>query len=119
MITKKRFCQAILIRVLGAGTVLALASPVGGHPAYLQAFNDVYGTRGTKLDNCGTCHDSNYQNDYQIAVRTKLYELGDIAKALKAVEALDSDGDKFTNLQEIKARTLPGDPGDFPSRRSR
>lgn len=33
---------------------------------------------------------------------------------LAAVEGLDSDGDGWTNKQEIDALTLPGDPNDFP-----
>jgi hypothetical protein len=31
------------------------------------------------------------------------------------VEGRDSDGDSFTNLEEITAGTFPGDPSDFPA----
>lgn len=35
-------------------------------------------------------------------------------EALRAVEMLDSDGDGHSNLEEIAARTFPGDPKDHP-----
>lgn len=35
-------------------------------------------------------------------------------KAFRAVEKLDSDKDKFNNIVEIKAGTLPGDPKSKP-----
>ena len=92
-----------------------LCSSAAARPWYLDAFNDMYKTKRTKLDGCNTCHDTNYYEH----VLGKLYETQEITTALRAVEALDSDGDKFTNLQEIEARTLPGDPRDFPSRGSR
>ena len=34
--------------------------------------------------------------------------------ALQAIEPLDSDGDGFGNLVEIKSLTFPGDPKDYP-----
>lgn len=38
------------------------------------------------------------------------------AAAFKAIEKLDSDKDGFTNLQEIQAGTLPGDPASKPAK---
>lgn len=62
--------------------------------------------KGTALDSCKTCH-------------TKTPELNPYGEALKnskidfaAVEKLDSDGDKVSNLHEIHALTSPGDPAD-------
>jgi hypothetical protein len=114
MSIKGRFCQ-MLIPVLGLGAMLVPACSAIARPPYLNAFNGLYATKRTKLDGCYTCHDTSYHDD----VYRRLYETQDIVKALKAVEALDSDGDKFTNAQEIKARTLPGDPKDSPKRRSK
>jgi hypothetical protein len=34
--------------------------------------------------------------------------------ALRSIEGLDSDGDTYTNIVEIKALTFPGDPKDHP-----
>lgn len=38
------------------------------------------------------------------------------AASLKAIEKLDADKDGFTNLAEIKAGTLPGDPKSKPAK---
>ncbi len=38
------------------------------------------------------------------------------AASLKAIEKLDADKDGFTNLAEIKAGTLPGDPKSKPGK---
>jgi hypothetical protein len=38
-----------------------------------------------------------------------------ITTRLTNVQSLDSDGDGFTNIVEINARTLPGDPGSKPT----
>ncbi len=35
--------------------------------------------------------------------------------AIAAIEALDSDGDGYANLDEITANRFPGDPADDPS----
>ena len=32
--------------------------------------------------------------------------------ALRDLEELDSDNDRHSNIEEIRARTFPGDPGD-------
>ncbi len=38
------------------------------------------------------------------------------AAAFTAIEKLDSDKDGFTNIQEIAAGTLPGDPASKPAK---
>jgi hypothetical protein len=69
---------------------------------------------GAKIDSCTLCH---------TAVGTYLFnpygqaysdQLGSPAEDFKAIENLDSDGDGYSNLQEIKAGTSPGDPLDHP-----
>ncbi len=39
----------------------------------------------------------------------------DLQAALSALEPQDSDADDFTNLEEISARSWPGDPADVPT----
>jgi hypothetical protein len=102
--------DVLAISVLGAATILALASVAGAYPAYLAAFNSRYNAKGSRLDTCSTCHGTNYQDD----IAAQLQTLGDIADALRAVEPLDSDGDKYANIDEVTARTFPGDVNDFP-----
>jgi hypothetical protein len=62
---------------------------------------------------CSTCHTSSipalnaYGADYKSNGRS--------AAALATIEPTDSDGDGYTNLQEINAGTNPGDPSSHPS----
>lgn len=102
------------------------------------------GAAGTKLDTCTLCHsggtdtikgkkttfgscqwchyrygydgkgDKNatlnpFGRDYRDAGRS--------VAALKAMESRDSDGDGYSNVEEIRALRYPGDPKDDPSKR--
>jgi hypothetical protein len=91
---------------------IILGSPVvTARPAYLEAYNQQYDIEDTKLDACLNCHISpnggGARNPYGMA-----YEGND--KDFASIESLDSDGDGFTNLEEINALTFPGDPADYP-----
>ncbi len=84
-------------------------------PARLAAFKALYGTAGTSLDTCLVCHtipdpsvlNGAPRNPYGLALFNSGY-------LFAAVEPLDSDGDGFNNIQEITARTFPGDPNSRP-----
>lgn len=81
-------------------------------PDYLAQFNSTYGTSGTKLDDCATCHSGGAPS----AANLNPYGT-DFAGAnhdFAAIEPKDSDGDGVTNIDEINARTFPGDPNDHP-----
>jgi len=95
--------------------LLVLAITVGifgiawGHSDYLERFNDKYGTRGTQLDACTTCHTTipnlnPYGEDFR-----------DNGSDFDAIEQKDSDDDGFSNIDEINVRSLPGDSEDVPS----
>jgi len=64
---------------------------------------------------CGTCHVGKtkkfnpYGLDLQKAMRSEKTKIL-TGSVLKKVEGLDSDNDKKSNLEEIQANTLPGDP---------
>ncbi|MDR2018389.1 MAG: hypothetical protein LBQ00_05920 [Syntrophobacterales bacterium] len=100
--------------------------------------------KGTKLDSCTLCHSGGSYEDSRgntIILGSCQWchysygydESGDIkktlnsygvdylnygrsAKALKAIAKLDSDGDGFTNYDELKARSYPGDATDYPTK---
>ncbi|WP_048159335.1 hypothetical protein [Methanosarcina sp. WWM596] len=76
-------------------------------PNFLTSFNQHYETAGTRLDSCPTCHNGEAVNPYGRAY------LGS-GRNFAAIENLDSDGDRFTNLVEIKALNFPGNPDDHP-----
>jgi hypothetical protein len=94
------------------------AAPVGAYArsTYLSAFDTRYKTSGTALDSCSTCHGSGGTstfNPYGAELRASIGS--GITTALTVAEPKDSDGDGFTNLQEIQALKLPGDPASFPA----
>ena len=105
-----------LIAVILLVIIMLLGSPiVSARPAYMDAFNQQYDTEGTKLDSCATCHISpnggGSRNPYGMAYAAN-------GRDFASIEALDSDGDGFTNLEEINALTFPGDPADYPQTES-
>lgn len=106
---------------LGALMVLAAAvgittwsSPAQSTPERLSSFNKQYGTARTRLDSCLTCHSSASSpnktnlNAYGTDFLNNNHDFG-------AIEGLDSDGDGASNIDEIKARTFPGDPKENPN----
>ena len=76
----------------------------------LEGFNHKYGTAGTRLDSCSTCHTSGSPsardvNPYGTDYAGASYDFA-------TIEQRDSDGDGVRNLDEINARTFPGDRND-------
>ena len=99
---------------------------------------------GTKLDHCATCHTggsyvnskgqtvsmgscqwchdtygydgSGNINDTLNAYGAAYSNAGHNQAAVTAIEALDSDGDGYTNIAEIQASRFPGDPDDDPTK---
>jgi len=84
--------------------------PVQAKSNYLTAFVAAYPhTAASALNSCSVCHTSipqlnSYGHDYQSHGRN-----------FDAIELLDSDGDGYTNLEEIQALTFPGDANSYPS----
>jgi PKD repeat protein len=83
-----------------------IALSIGG---YLDNFNAIYGTNGTRIDSCSLCHIgiSSPRNNYAANWVSN-------GRNFLAIEDLDSDGDGVNNITEIDARFFPGDPNDFP-----
>jgi len=113
-------------RVLGGVAVLSaaismagfgfLVSPAESKPEYLSEFNSRYKTSGSHLDTCSTCHASSSPsrenlNPYGADFSAANHDFG-------AIEAKDSDGDGFSNVDEIKAGTFPGDPNENPDKKA-
>ena len=64
----------------------------------------------SRLDTCNLCHLSgggSSRNPFGEAFAANGFSLA-------AIESLDPDGDGYTNRQEFKALTFPGNPKDFP-----
>jgi hypothetical protein len=105
-----RTTTLILVTALGA---LALAKG-----SFVKEFANTYGVKPTSTlgkASCGACHVGKtpklnpYGMDLQKAMRTENTKIL-TGSVLKKVEGIDSDKDGATNLTEIKADKLPGDP---------
>lgn len=108
-------------------------------------FLEVYPEKaGTKLDHCALCHSGgSYVNkknktvilgscqwchdmygydgsgnilDTMNPYGTHYHDNGRNSAAVTAIEDLDSDGDGYTNIEEINANRYPGDANDDPSK---
>jgi mono/diheme cytochrome c family protein len=106
--------------------MMALTVSAMAIPPFLKVFESTYNIKeGSNLHkaSCGVCHTRAPQlNPYGQDVKKQLQA----AKAkvltpemLKKIEKLDSDKDGATNIAEIKADTLPGDPSSKPAGKSK
>ncbi len=104
-----------LLPALGAAAViLLLAASASARPLYFENLTALYGFNpGDDLYACGVCHQkwegTGVRNPYGTAVEQELYIGKTILDALADVEALDSDMDGFSNVDELTVHgTLPG-----------
>jgi hypothetical protein len=108
MIRTSRYTWVVLAVTLG------VAINANASTSYTDEFNAFYGTSGgnnyqSVLGSCLTCHPSgSNRNAYANDWRSNRYNFA-------TVEALDSDGDGFTNKAEIVARTFPGNLNSKPA----
>ena len=101
---KKLFSFSILLLLF----IFTFSSKSHAVSGYLNSFNTTYGTKGTAIDSCNLCHTVKPAlNNYGNAYLNSGYNF-------KNIENQDSDGDGFTNIAEINARTFPGDPNSKP-----
>jgi hypothetical protein len=112
--TMKGNSRQALRAVALASALLVVAAPALARPGYFEQFRNFYGiSEGDNLDACGVCHfrwtGTGARNPYGNAVEQQLYIGKTVVQALTDVEGVDSDGDGFTNGQEILTyQTLPG-----------
>ncbi len=104
----------------GLITLAALALVCGAAlatMAWQKTFNSLYRPKpdsAVAKAKCDLCHVKSKPkkelNPYGKMLKKKKVEAG----SLKAIEKNDADKDKATNIDEIKAGTLPGDPKSKP-----
>jgi hypothetical protein len=137
------FFSIALLLFFSPGTVHAAYHHMGESdtPNFLQAYPE---KTGTKLDNCVLCHKGGsyrqangkkvdlgscqwchhtFGYDGKGNINETLNPFGKDyrangrnAAALRTIERLDSDGDSFANLDEIRAVRFPGDSKDDPEK---
>ncbi len=100
---------AVLTAVFTAA-VLAVPGTSLAVDTYLPGFRTAYpAATGSRVDSCSLCHSSvPSRNTYGAAWRTA-------GRNYAAIDGADSDGDGFTNGDEIAAFTFPGDAADHPT----
>ena len=109
---KRNVCTIVLVMALAGG----FSNIAQARDAYLPVFNKAYSTSGTKLDTCNVCHTvvptrNAFGSDFASTTIP-----GHTARTFDAaLESRDSDGDTFTNIVEINARTFPGNANSKPS----
>ncbi len=98
---------------------LMTVSGAFAYSSYLTAFNSKYGTSGTVLNTCGICHinpaGGGSRNPYGTSFAGVSTHSSNPSGAYTTIEPLDSDGDGYSNITEINARTFPGDATSHPS----
>ncbi len=102
--------RAILVLLL----ITALIGFVGiadARPEYLKNFKDF----DEKIKKCTLCH-------VQSSGYGGLNPFGKDFAELKALTPelmqLDSDGDRYSNIEELRAGTMPGDPSSYPGKQT-
>ena len=100
-------------------TLLFLSILCNGGEVHLKRMIKTYpwiaGTRLTaKKKACFLCHlpRSDEHNEYGQHYFETGWHTGQ--HDFKIIEHLDSDGDGYTNIEEIQKLTNPGDPNDYP-----
>jgi hypothetical protein len=99
------------LTLLTAGIVmLAKPTPAQAVSSYsTQARSQYPGITGSALDSCALCHPAGGS-----ALNPYAQDFANNNHSFTAIQNLDSDHDGYTNLQEINALTLPGDPASHP-----
>jgi hypothetical protein len=108
--------NVLVVLMVVLASVLGFAVVASANTGALDDFNAQYPSN-TFNNSCKICHTSGADlNPYGAALADAGGTGGSIApEVFVAVEGLDSDGDGFTNIQEINAGTFPGNPNSHPS----
>ncbi len=106
--------SSLMLAALGAVsavTLLITGSAAYATPSLQTAMISRYpGLRDTPLANCCTCHmpvKADFLNTYGLALR-------DAEMKFEEIEALDSDNDGTSNIDEIKDESFPGSRATSP-----
>ncbi|MCE8425739.1 MAG: hypothetical protein J5U17_08185 [Candidatus Methanoperedens sp.] len=102
-----------IIWCIAFAAMLLLAPQVMARQNYLSTFETTYpAAAGSRIDACNLCHNSPEGGDARNSYGLSYASSG---RNFAAIETADSDGDGWTNLQEIKSLTFPGDANDHPT----
>jgi hypothetical protein len=96
--------------------VLGLVGFCSAKPEFYDQFLETYAPKtALTAAKCTICHTSApARNPYGKQLKDAMNG-SDISAALKAIASMDADSDGTSNLDEIRADTLPGDPKSHPA----
>jgi hypothetical protein len=102
------FCIAVSVMML-------LLTPAAfAKSSYLTSFTNAYpAANGSRIDSCQICH-TNSDPDVDSARNAYGTAWKNNGKNFAAIEGFDSDGDGFSNINEINAFYFPGNASDKP-----
>jgi hypothetical protein len=110
--------KLIIVLLLIVATTLIGIPQASANPDFLGAFNRYYSTANPRLNTCVLCHGVDFDpwlNPYGLNISGTLIRTGTMRTPnFSAIESIDSDGDGYTNIQEINAGSFPGNALDFP-----
>jgi len=101
----------LLLAVMISSTKPQISSAAPGDLSSIVAKYPILS--GSSLQTCDLCHTASVPNLNPFGAAYK--STGRNNAALTAIENLDSDGDGFTNIQEINALTFPGNSASHPA----
>jgi hypothetical protein len=88
---------------------------VFGGPNFVTLYPAAAFSKLTGKPKCALCHAGDESVDRPRNAYGKAFEANGRDFVANGLEEADSDGDGFTNRQEIDAHTFPGDPNDRPA----
>lgn len=104
-------CLSTLVLLIGIILILLPPQTAQAKPRFLASARARYPQLAdSRLDTCDLCHRNgggSSRNAFGEAFAANGFSLA-------TIEHLDPDGDGYTNLEEFKALTFPGNPKDFP-----
>jgi hypothetical protein len=93
-----------------AGSIALTYARNGYLTSFHGKYQNLYQAMGSALDDCILCHPSSsfsVLNSFATAYADAGFDFA-------AIESIDSDGDGFSNPEEIAALTFPGDENSYP-----
>ncbi len=111
--------KKILIMLLILAIYLSVVPQAFANRNIFDRFKSEYNASGTKLDTCMTCMATTTPiaswNKYGLQLRNNsVFDRNNPVPAMKNIEFLDSDGDGFINIDEIRNSAFPGNASDIP-----
>ncbi len=92
-------------------SVLLMLQPALSRPEYMKNFKDF----PDEVKKCTLCH---VQSSGYGGVNSFGADFAKIRSLTPELMQLDSDSDRFSNIEELRAGTMPGDPESYPGKKS-